>query len=81
MPRSKKRKHHHDHHMQAGTVKTRKTRSAVVVAMVFFGLLGLGIAFFAAGSSIPWLLIGAVAGAAGGYFFGRQIDRSFAKKQ
>ena len=80
MPRSKTRKHHH-HQAPGGTVPARKTKSAVVVAMVFVGLLGMGIAFFATGSSIPWLLIGAVAGAIAGYFFGRQIDRAFAKKQ
>ena len=80
MPRSKKRKQHHEHHMPAGTARESKTRSALTISVIFFGLLGLGIAFFAAGVSIPWLIAGAAAGAAGGYFFGKQIDRSFSKK-
>ncbi len=80
MPRSKKRKQHHDFHPQAHAAKAQKTKSAVLVAGVFFCLLGIGIAYFAAGASLLWLLAGAVAGAAGGYFFGLQIDRSFSKK-
>lgn len=80
MPRSKRRKHHHDHQAPAGLVKTGKKRNAVLVAVIFFGLLGLGIAYFAAGASILWLLAGAAVGAAAGYFFGRQIDSAAAKK-
>jgi hypothetical protein len=79
MPRSKKRKHHHEHVVPAGTVKSKKNRSAVTVAVVFFGILGLGIAFFAAGPSVLWLIAGTAVGVVGGYFFGRQIDRSFSK--
>ncbi|MBL7700652.1 MAG: hypothetical protein JNM14_00260 [Ferruginibacter sp.] len=80
MAKSKKRKHHHDFHPQPHTAKTQKTKSAVTVAGVFFSLLGIGIAYFAAGASLPWLLAGAVAGAVGGYYFGLQIDKSFSKK-
>jgi uncharacterized membrane protein YfcA len=80
MPRSKRRKHHHDQPTSNSLVKSEKARSAVRVAIIFFALLGLGIAFFAAGSSVLWLAIGAIAGAFAGYFFGKQIDRSFSKK-
>ena len=80
MPRSKQRKHHHDQQRSGDLVKTGKTRSAVIASMVFFGLIGLGIAFFAAGSSVLWLAIGVIAGAAAGYYFGKQLDRSFSKK-
>jgi uncharacterized protein with PQ loop repeat len=78
MPRSKKRKPHHDFHPQAA--KAQKTKSAVLVAGIFFCLLGIGIAYFAAGAILLWLLAGAVVGAVGGYFFGLQIDKSFSKK-
>ncbi len=83
MPRSKKRKIHHDYHPPANAVKSQKNKSAVVVAVIFFGLIGVGIAFFAVGSSglnALWLVAGAVLGAIGGYFFGHQIDKSFSKK-
>ena len=81
MPRSKQRKHHHDqHHHPAGPKKENKTRSAVMVAIIFFALLGMGIAFFATDSSILWMLLGALMGGVGGYFFGKQIDRSLANK-
>ena len=80
MPRSKTRKHHHEFHPPANAVKSKKSKSAVLVSLIFFGLIGVGIAFFAAGSNPLWLIIGAVAGAAGGYYFGRQLDKSFSKK-
>lgn len=80
MAKSKKRKHHHDFHPPAHTPKTQKGKSAVPVASIFFGLLGIGIAYFAFGTNILWLLMGAAAGAIGGYFFGQQVDKSFSKK-
>lgn len=80
MPQSRKRKPHHDHHQTAHTEKATKKNSAVLVAIIFFGLLGAGIAWFAAGDSIVWLLLGAAAGGVAGYFFGHQIDKALAKK-
>jgi CDP-diglyceride synthetase len=83
MPRSKTRKHHHDYRPPANAVKSKKNRSAVAVGIVFFAIIGIGIAYFAAGSTslwLLWLIAGAVVGSIGGYYFGRQIDRSFAKK-
>ncbi|HAO46928.1 MAG TPA: hypothetical protein PLZ45_14585 [Ferruginibacter sp.] len=80
MPRSKKRKHHHEFHAPANAEKSQKNKSAVPAGIVFFTLVGIGIAFFAAGSDPLWLGVGALAGAAGGYFFGKQVDKSFSKK-
>jgi uncharacterized protein HemX len=80
MAKSKKRKHHHDFHPPAHTAKEQKNKSAVLVAGIFFSVLGIGIAYFAFGTNLLWLIIGAVAGAIGGYFFGLQIDKSFSKK-
>jgi len=80
MPQSKKRKPHHEFHPTAHAEKARKNRSAVLVAGIFFCLLGIGIAYFVAGASILWLLIGASAGGVAGYFFGHQIDKALAKK-
>ena len=80
MPQSKKRKHHHEYRPPANAVKAKKNKSAVIVSTIFLGLIGIGIAYFAMGSEVLWLLAGAIAGIIGGYFFGRQIDKSFSKK-
>ncbi len=80
MPQSKKRKPQHDHHHPANTEKAKKHNSAVLVAVIFFCLLGIGIAYFAAGTSLVWLLTGAAGGAIAGYFFGHQIDKTLSKK-
>ncbi|MEO6253616.1 MAG: hypothetical protein ABIO79_09935 [Ferruginibacter sp.] len=83
MPRSKIRKNHHDYRPPANAIKSKKNKSAVTIGIVFLAIIGMGIAYFAAGSSslwLLWLLVGAVIGAVGGYYFGRQIDKSFAKK-
>ena len=80
MPRSKKRKHHNEYHPPANAVKSKKNRSAVLIGVIFFGLIGAGIAFFAAGSSPLWLIVGVAGGVIGGYYFGRQLDKSFSKK-
>ncbi len=80
MPQSRKRKSQHDHHQSGHTEKSTKKNSAVLVAVIFFCLLGTGIAWFAAGSSVLWLLTGAACGALAGYFFGHQIDKALTKK-
>ena len=50
MPRSKKRKNHHDYQPPANAVKSKKNRSAVTISIVFFALIGIGMAYFAGGS-------------------------------
>ena len=80
MPRSKRRKPHHDQSRQGGLVKTGKNKSAVPVATVFCGLIGVGIAYFASDGSIIWLIVGLIIGAGCGYLFGKQFDKSFSKK-
>ena len=83
MPKSKTRKNHHDYRPPGSAIKSSKNRSAVTIGIIFFALIGVGIAYFAASSSSSWplwLIVGAVIGAIGGYFFGRQIDKSIAKK-
>jgi 1,4-dihydroxy-2-naphthoate octaprenyltransferase len=80
MPQSKKRKHHHEYRPPANAVKAKKNKSAVIISIIFFMLIGTGIAFFAMGSEVLWLFAGAIAGVICGYFFDRQIDKSFSKK-
>jgi CDP-diglyceride synthetase len=83
MPKSKTRKHHHEYHPPANAEKAKKNKSATSAGIVLFAIIGMGIAYFAASESTLWLLwlvAGAFVGAVGGYYFGKQIDRSFAKK-
>lgn len=79
MPKSKTRKHHHAYRPPANAEKARKNKSAVLIAMIVCGILGMGIAFFAFDNTL-WLLVGAVIGVGLGYFAGKQLDRSFSKK-
>lgn len=80
MPRSKTRKHHHEYHPPANAEKSKKNRSAVLFTVILCMVIGLGMAFFAFDSSPLWLILGVLAGAAVGYFVGKQIDRSFSGK-
>ena len=87
MPRSRTRhKHQHQHHQHPNQLqlqqhaKPAKRRSAVTIMVVFVGLLGLFIAFIAAGTDILWLVAGAIAGAVAGYFIGHSMDKLAAKK-
>lgn len=81
MPQSRKRKpHHHQAAPDAIHADKIKKGSAVVVVAIFFALIGLSIAYFTAGTDPLWLLLGAAAGAVAGYFFGKQLDKSFSKK-
>ncbi|CAN5830319.1 hypothetical protein BH11BAC4_BH11BAC4_26940 [soil metagenome] len=75
MPQSKKRKPHQHPHDYIPHKKKRK--SAVPVAMGFCMILGLGIAWFAAGPSIPGLLAGIAGGAIVGWVAGKQMDKAF----
>ncbi len=80
MPQSKKRKEHQGFHPTANADKTKKNKSAVLVSVIFFALLGIGMAYFIAGAGFLWLFIGAAGGGVAGYFFGHQIDRTLSKK-
>jgi membrane protein YqaA with SNARE-associated domain len=80
MPQSKKRKQHQEFHPTANAGKTKKNKSAILVAVIFFGLLGIGMAYFIAGAGFLWLFVGGVAGGVSGYFFGHQIDKAVSKK-
>jgi hypothetical protein len=84
MPRSRTRHKHPHHHPnqppQQQQAKPTIRRSAVTIMVVFVGLLGLFIAFIAAGSNILWLVAGGIAGAVAGYFIGHSMDKLAAKK-
>jgi hypothetical protein len=83
MPTSKKRQHHHAHtahHPHPESHAAKKHTKLLAASIVFFALIGLGIAFFATGNDIIWLLVGAAAGAAIGYLVGGQAEKALLKK-
>jgi hypothetical protein len=68
-----KKKHHPQHPPVPHIKKEIKRWRVILVAIIFFVLFGAGIAYFAAGDNVTWLITGGIIGAALGYFFGRQI--------
>ena len=84
MARSRHRHKHHPHHPvhvnHPNVTKHTARKSAVGIMVVFVAVLGLGVAFVSAGADIIWLIVGTLAGGIAGYFFGRSIDNSAAKK-
>jgi hypothetical protein len=77
MPESKKREAHKHPH-QDYIPHSKKKGTAKPVAMVFCILLSVAIAWFADGYSF-WLVVGALLGAAFGYFLGSQMDKALDK--
>lgn len=84
MPESKARhSHKHPHHHTAASnnhPKVKKASRVVIVATVFFALLGFGIGYFLNATSVSGLLAGAIVGGIAGFFFGYQVDKSLSKK-
>jgi len=84
MPESKSR-HPHKHPQQHNDplhthTKFQKSRNAIIVAVLFFALLGLGISFFINGTSVTGLMAGFVTGGVVGFLFGYQIHNKLSKK-
>lgn len=85
MPASKNRhphKHAHQHSSSVTSVhpKQKKSNRPVIVAVIFFAVLGLCIGLFIDASSITTLLAGTILGAAAGYFAGSLITKSLSGK-
>jgi len=74
-----KKKKHSPHPPVPQIKKDIKKYRVIAVAVIFFLLFGGGIAFFAAGNNITWLIVGALVGAVCGYFFGKQIVQGLFK--
>lgn len=79
MSHSKKKKHP-EHPPVPQIKKDLKKYRVIAVAIIFFLLFGAGIAFFAAGNNVTWLISGALIGAVCGYLFGRQIVKGLFTK-
>ena len=73
------KKHHPQQQHHAASSKPRKKAAPVI--MIFLGVFGLAIAYFAAGGlNIIALIAGAAVGALAGYFIGNNIDKATSKK-
>lgn len=79
MSHSKKKKHP-EHPPVPQIKKDIKKYRVIAVAIIFFLFFGVGIAFFAAGNNVTWLITGGLIGAIIGYFFGLQIVKGLFKK-
>ena len=86
MPESKSRhphKHSHQNQHHPATelpAKPKKTNRAMMVAVIFFAVLGLCIGLFIDATSITTLLAGTVLGAAAGFLAGYFINKSLSGK-
>lgn len=75
----KKKKQHHPEHPPVPPIKKEIRRLRIIsVAIIFFIIFGLGIAYFA-GANTGGLIAGGVIGAIAGYFFGHQIVKGLLK--
>lgn len=73
MPQSRQRAGH-PYQKPADVPASQRVKGRVIWA-ILFAVFGLGIAFFAAGDNWIALLMGAMAGAAIGYFAGKSMEK------
>jgi len=65
-----KKRHQQQHH----AVASKPKRKAALVFIIFLGVFGLGLGYFAAGT-IPALVLGAIVGGTIGYLIGHNLDK------
>lgn len=82
MPRSRSRhKHPHGHHPAAThEIAHKPKRKAAFVMSLLGAVMGAVIALIASDSQVLWILVGATIGLVAGYFLGKGIDKSTARK-
>lgn len=71
------KKYHPAQYHPVGSKSKRKT--ATMVFIIFLGIFGLGLGYFAAGS-IASLVIGAIVGSVIGYLIGYNLDKMASRK-
>lgn len=84
MPQSKSR-HAHKHVHQASRTppvhtKPKDNNRVIVIAVLFFGFLGLAIGFFINAGNTTILFTSTILGAAAGFLFGYSIKKSLSGK-
>ncbi|MDQ2863723.1 MAG: hypothetical protein M3R50_08790 [Bacteroidota bacterium] len=78
MTQKKKNQHHPEHPPVPRIKKEIRKLRIISVAVIFFIIFGLGIAYFA-NAATAGLIAGGVIGAIAGYFFGHQIVKGLLK--
>lgn len=73
MPQSRSRPGHR--YQKPADVPSRQQVRGRIIWAILFAIFGLGIAFFAAGGNYFALALGALAGAAIGYYAGRSMEQ------
>ena len=66
------RNYHKEHHGLKSNSKHTKSGNSALLFVIMGTIAGLGISYFASEGSMYWVLIGALAGAVGGYFLARK---------
>ena len=69
---------HKKHHAQAQhhhAATHKQQRKAAPVIAILLGVFGIGIAYFASGTNIIAIVLGAGIGALVGYFIGNSLDK------
>ena len=79
MAQSRKRKGHHEYHHSSDIPAKQRTKGRIIWALLF-GVFGLLIAFFAAGSNYIILIGGALVGSGIGYMIGKKMEEDSTKK-
>ena len=74
MPQSRKRHGHHEHQHPADIPAAQRTKGRIIWALLL-GVFGLIIAWSASNNYIA-IIIGALAGAAIGYFIGKRMEQN-----
>ena len=72
------KKHHHPQYRQSVPTKAKR-KGGTWVFIIFFGVFGLGIGYFAEGTIVA-IVIGIVVGGVIGYLIGHNLDRMASKK-
>ena len=73
MPQTRKR--HGHHYQKPADIPSDQRTSGHFIWALLFAVFGLLIAFFAAGTNVVALVIGAAAGAALGWALGKKMER------
>ena len=73
------KKHHHPQYRQSMASSKAKRKGGTWVFIIFFGVFGLGIGYFAAGTIVA-IIIGVAVGGVIGFLIGHNLDRMANRK-